>query len=58
MSRAQNEVFKIMFLCIYLGLIGSMKKKHIKSLIFFILSYKREKILISQILHGQNNTLF
>jgi len=34
MSRAQNEVFEIIFLCIYLQLIGLMGKKHIKILIF------------------------
>lgn len=27
MSRAQNEVFEIIFLCIYLQLIGLMGKK-------------------------------
>lgn len=38
MSRAQNEVFEIIFLCIYLQLIGSMEKKPHQEFDFFMLS--------------------
>lgn len=60
MSRAQNEVFEIIFLCIYLRLIGSMekKKKTHQEFDFFILSYKKGKFLVSQILQGWNNIFF
>lgn len=36
MSRAQNEVFEIIFLCIYLQLIGLMGKKTHQDFDFFI----------------------